>query len=453
LGIYGTSNSTIGGIQLGSGGAFIQSSGANIGIGTTSPGATLNVIHPTTNTTPTKPTGNWAAIIENNQDGSDARHGLSVATRWGGPESKIFEVASYWNGSTQAYTPALSVIGNRNVGIGNATPNHRLDVSGDINFTGAIRFNGTNVLYNNNNDVYANIRVLQNNSTTLQDGMYINYNSTGGANSNIRFYANGVNERMTILGSNGNVGIGTVSPGERLDVAGNARISQSSYLKFAHSGESDVNDGKIGAGIFGAGLNMVGIRTDATYRKIALWGEITQNQNDGTNVWAGQNRYSALTGTETTPLFITSNGTLTRTPSAGQILNTVIQNITGTSVAVNSTNWTGITQSINYTPKSNNSNIIIEFKTDYIISGNGADSWFSGIFVNNTLQATAYQQWVNSSGGGTRSSVLFPIIGNFVNNSTAPLTIVIAARRGTSDDNGTFYRDGSTWIKITEVQR
>jgi hypothetical protein len=431
---------------------FVQN-GGNVGISTTSPGATLNVIHQAANTTPTKPTGNWAAIVENNQDGSDSRNGMSVVTRWGGSESKIFEAASYWSGSSQVYTPALTVLGNRNVGISNSTPAHRLDINGDVNFTGTLRFGGTNVIFNNSNDVYANIRVLQNNSTTLQDGMYINYNSTGGAGANLRFYANGVNERMTILGSNGNVGIGTASPGERLDVAGNARISQSSYLKFAHSGESDANDGKIGTALFSTGLNMVGTRTDGTYRKISLWGEISQNQNDGTNVWAGQNRYSALTGTETTPLYITSNGTLTRTPSAGQILNTVIQNITGNAVGVNSTNWTAITQNITYTPKSNNSDIIIEFKTDYVIGGNGSDAWQSGIAVNNIIQSTAYQQWNSASGGGTRSSVLFPIIGNFINSSTNPITIAFFARRASGDDSGTFYRDNSTWIKITEVQR
>jgi hypothetical protein len=43
LGIYGQSNSAVGGIQLGSGGAFIQSSGANIGIGTTAASYPLHV--------------------------------------------------------------------------------------------------------------------------------------------------------------------------------------------------------------------------------------------------------------------------------------------------------------------------------------------------------------------------------------------------------------------------
>ncbi len=102
----------------------------NVGVGTTAPDAPFNVIHPTTNTTPTAPTGYWAALIENHYDANDGRHGLSVATRWGSPTSKVFEAASYWNGSSQAYTPILTVTGNRRVGIGNTSPSAKLHVTG-----------------------------------------------------------------------------------------------------------------------------------------------------------------------------------------------------------------------------------------------------------------------------------------------------------------------------------
>lgn len=102
----------------------------NVGVGTTAPNATLNVIHPTTNTSPTAPGGFWAALIENRYDANDGRHGLSVATRWGSATSKVFEAASYWTGGAQAYTPILTVFGNRTVGIGNSNPQAVLHVSG-----------------------------------------------------------------------------------------------------------------------------------------------------------------------------------------------------------------------------------------------------------------------------------------------------------------------------------
>ena len=67
-------------------------------------------------------------------------------------------------------------------------------------------------------DTRANFSILQNTSTTNQDGMLINYGSTGGSNSNIKLYANGTTERMRIRGNTGNVGINETAPSEKLEV-------------------------------------------------------------------------------------------------------------------------------------------------------------------------------------------------------------------------------------------
>jgi hypothetical protein len=55
--------------------------------------------------------------------------------------------------------------------------------------------------------------------------MYINYNSTGTTSNAIRFYTPGTTQRMVIM-SNGNVGIGTTTPGYTLDVAGGIRATE-----------------------------------------------------------------------------------------------------------------------------------------------------------------------------------------------------------------------------------
>ena len=113
-----------------------------------------------------------------------------------------------------------------NVGIG-VSPSYKLDVNGDMNMTTGLRMSGVPVIFNSSTDVYANIRVLQNNSTAYQDGMYINYNSTGGTAADLRFYADGTNQRMHIQASTGNVGIGSTAPVNKLEVNGNGRFGTS----------------------------------------------------------------------------------------------------------------------------------------------------------------------------------------------------------------------------------
>jgi hypothetical protein len=86
-----------------------------------------------------------------------------------------------------------------------------------------LQIGGVSRLYGSAQDSYVNARVLQNLSSTLPDGMYINYASSGSTGSHIRFYANGVNERMIIRADNGRVGINTgANPRSNLDVNGTA---------------------------------------------------------------------------------------------------------------------------------------------------------------------------------------------------------------------------------------
>lgn len=175
----------------------------NVGVGTTTPGATLNVIHPTFNTTPTKPTGNWAAIIENNQDASDSRNGLAVATRWGSDASTIFEAGSYWTGGAQAYTPILSVKGSLNVGVGITSPPNKFTVN-NANTTpatvGSYPFavaRGSSVEY-----------------TVGSDGNYV-YNQSWNSKALL----------INAMGNNVGIGMSTL-PTQKLDVqGGNARIN------------------------------------------------------------------------------------------------------------------------------------------------------------------------------------------------------------------------------------
>ena len=90
-----------------------------------------------------------------------------------------------------------------------------------LEVSGNIRKGTVDIIYGNPTNPYINVRVLQNISTANQDGMFINYNSTGGSAADLRFYANGITERMRITAATGNVGIGkTAASNRKLDVDG-----------------------------------------------------------------------------------------------------------------------------------------------------------------------------------------------------------------------------------------
>ena len=143
---------------------------------------------------------------------------------------------------------AMTILGNGRVGIGTPTPTHKLEVNGtaqirgDVNTTGKVGIGTTtptNTLHINGNDAGINISDNDNagnnlalkmyhggasgkgmgliwNDNTSPDGAMViqTLNSTGGFISNLHSFAR-----------NGNVGIGTVSPTQRLHVSGNILAS------------------------------------------------------------------------------------------------------------------------------------------------------------------------------------------------------------------------------------
>lgn len=112
-------------------GGYVQADTLH-GFNINSPVATLHVTRADVlNANGVRPTGNWAAIIENRRDADSDYNGLSVITRRASSTSKIFEAASSWNGSSEVYTPILTVLGNYRVGIGTDAPTHQLTLFSD----------------------------------------------------------------------------------------------------------------------------------------------------------------------------------------------------------------------------------------------------------------------------------------------------------------------------------
>lgn len=137
-----------------------------------------------------------------------------------------------------------------NVGIGTTAPGYSLEVAGNTSIGGKAFVTGnsneiwTQPQVNGNAALYINYRGYADAQTQFRD-----LNISNGKGGNIAFFQ----------GSTGNVGIGMLSPGYRLDVAGQIRSSSGGYVfpdgttqTTAAFGSSVINAGNVSAGTFGS---------------------------------------------------------------------------------------------------------------------------------------------------------------------------------------------------------
>ena len=134
---------------------------------------------------------------------------------------------------------------------------------------------------------------------------------------------------------------------------------------------------------------------------------------------------------------------------AGNILNVAIvtgSEITATGISASS----NATLTFNYTPVSATSKLIIEWDADYSIDGAGADSWRGTVTIDG-LGVMSKMQTFNGStaGGGTRGSVMTPIMCVFNNTNTNAKSIGLDMTRVTGDD--TITLNNNRVCKITEI--
>lgn len=130
------------------------------------------------------------------------------------------------------------------------------------------------------------------------------------------------------------------------------------------------------------------------------------------------------------------------TGSISQLATTIVSGSTYQNLA-----------SYTYNPQLENSKIIVEYNTQYYISGSGTDSWYADVTVDGVEVSQTYLSYLSGSGnfGGARTNNLFPIAGAYTNTDGLNKTILIRAKRGTSDDNMEVYGNVGTSLKITEI--
>ena len=224
---------------------------------------------------------------------------------------------TYLNGSKVLTSGSALVFDGTNLGVGTSSPAYKLDVKGNIRSGLASTTTGEIAFFSASNDSQMGII---NNATEFK--IYSTYASTAGYKP-INFYTSDT-LKMT-LDADGDLGIGTSSPGQKLDVNGSINVSSSGNIFTASS-----------SGIFfnGSGSYSTGIYNNAS-------GSLLFDTN-GSNRARIDSSGNLLVGTTSTFGKLTTYSTATGTPTAGFFANTAsfTSNVLGISCARTTTNAT-----------------------------------------------------------------------------------------------------------------
>lgn len=242
----------------------------NVGIGTNSPNSLLQVhgANPFVRINNTSTSSDHGIKISyNNSDtwGLHLIHNANFATSFidatypvtsGQPYGDIYFRQNI--GGTMTTRMTIKADGG-NVGIGTSTLFARFVVSNGSSEN--IEFTPGNVTVNG-----GLIESLNRNSATTRPDL--NFLTSGSSNGSIKFFTNGVNERMRVSGD-GNVGIGSSSPAAKLDVvdSGTAFVSRDAngYPRFT------VTNGSAQLGLFRSGTSAGGFYIGGDASLFSVW--------------------------------------------------------------------------------------------------------------------------------------------------------------------------------------
>jgi hypothetical protein len=212
----------------------------NVGIGTSSPSGLLHIAKTSIDNSIQD-----QLILECHTNASDKGNAILFKNRWN--NGAYWDMARIKAIEEPGYGGALIFETNNGSGSGDITTVEamRIDEFGNIGIGGVtvpeqkIDMRGSNTriqIYGNSNTDVAGLRISANNNSGSAPILYLYANGTGSCceinsrtNHSIKFLSNNV-ERM-IITNDGKVGIGTMSPGYKLEISGDINISGGDFYK------------------------------------------------------------------------------------------------------------------------------------------------------------------------------------------------------------------------------
>jgi len=281
-GVYITDTGTVTNTMLA--GSIANAKLTNSTISGVALGGTLNTLTLATSGTgisgSTTYNGSGAATFTVTSNATAANTGSTVVARDGGGSFSAGTITATLSGNASTATTATNVSG----GTVSATTG---------TFSGLIKADGGTTQVGSSAGVYRQFRY---DGTISADGtnFYTLLNS-----NNYTSYS----PTLTGGSASGTWGIsvtGTATTASNIsggNQTGSYEVTSGQYTRFGHASQSDVNDGKIGAALFGTGLNIVGTQTSAgTGRQIRLWGSVI---TDAGSVFLHSGNYTSYSPTLT----------------------------------------------------------------------------------------------------------------------------------------------------------
>jgi hypothetical protein len=263
----------------------------NVGIGTDSPSNTLDISGGLEVNAEAyiRSTNNVGLRIQTTDQGTTGTDGLRVglnATHAFVWQYENLPLAFATNGSQKA-----TILANGNFGIGNAAPSYKLDVNGDFRVVNAATFSAATYfdqyLYHaGDTDTFIRFQTNDVNLTAAgQNMLRVDGNSTQktvvvnevGIDADFRVESSGEANALFVKGSDGNVGIGTVSPYSKLHVVGDTPIIQIRETSGAAEAGISINHA-----VSGNHVNFFIGTLDGNARKLTIGGTITDGHSTNT---------------------------------------------------------------------------------------------------------------------------------------------------------------------------